>query len=158
MSFFVLLGVVIPWDTYNEPALSMTPWRLIIGTTLLFLFRRIPVAVLLKKAMTNIKTYREAFFLDILDRLALVQSSQHFLSRHKWIPGGLGKLDYFHRVHLLKPSRPRSCPPSALLWCARRSYMALLSPFGCLADSSRTSEPGGPPALLAQTRNEFLRG
>lgn len=62
MSFFVLLGAIVPWKSYSAPALFMIPWRLIIGTLLLFLFRRIPVVFLMKQVMNDIKTYREALF------------------------------------------------------------------------------------------------
>ncbi|KAI8149719.1 Sodium/hydrogen exchanger family-domain-containing protein [Fennellomyces sp. T-0311] len=62
LAIFVYIGAIIPWWSFHDPALGLTPWRLVLIAILVLLFRRLPVVVLLKPVMPAMKTYREAVF------------------------------------------------------------------------------------------------
>lgn len=62
LTFFVFLGAMIPWRSFNQPDLHISAWRLAIGTLLIFVLRRIPAVLLLKPIIPDIKTWREALF------------------------------------------------------------------------------------------------
>ncbi len=62
LAYFVYLGTVIPWEQYNNADLGLTPWRLVVIAIFVILFRRIPVMMLLKPLIPDIKTWREALF------------------------------------------------------------------------------------------------
>lgn len=62
MAFFVYFGSVIPWSEFNAPNLSITPWRLVVISILILLFRRIPVVFACYKICPDIRNPREALF------------------------------------------------------------------------------------------------
>ncbi|KAI9051482.1 hypothetical protein LZ554_004528 [Drepanopeziza brunnea f. sp. 'monogermtubi'] len=62
LAYFVYLGTVIPWEQYNNVALGLTPWRLVVIALFVILFRRIPIMLALKPLIPDIKTWREALF------------------------------------------------------------------------------------------------
>lgn len=63
LAFFVYFGSIIPWEQFNQPEiLGLTPWRLVVLGLLVLFFRRLPIMLLLKPAIPDIKTWREAFF------------------------------------------------------------------------------------------------
>ncbi|KAL9000332.1 MAG: hypothetical protein Q9169_001049 [Polycauliona sp. 2 TL-2023] len=62
LAYFVYLGSVIPWDQYNNPLIGLTPWRLVVISILVLLFRRIPIVLALKPFIPDVKTWREALF------------------------------------------------------------------------------------------------
>ncbi|MCJ1375178.1 hypothetical protein MMC20_006412 [Loxospora ochrophaea] len=62
LSYFVFLGSVIPWQQYNVPELGITPWKLVVIAIFVIFFRRIPVMMLLKPIIPDVKTWREALF------------------------------------------------------------------------------------------------
>jgi Na(+)/H(+) antiporter len=62
LAYFVYLGTIIPWEQYNNPAIGTTPWRLVVIAIFVILFRRIPIMMLLKPLIPDIKTWREALF------------------------------------------------------------------------------------------------
>jgi NhaP-type Na+/H+ or K+/H+ antiporter len=62
LAYFVYLGTIIPWEQYNNPALGLTPWRLVVIAIFVILFRRIPVMMALKPLIPDVKTWREALF------------------------------------------------------------------------------------------------
>lgn len=62
LAYFVYFGSIIPWEDYNAPALGLTPWRLVVIAILVIFFRRIPIMLLLKPIIPDIKTWREALF------------------------------------------------------------------------------------------------
>ena len=62
LTFFVFLGAMIPWRSFNQPKLGIAAWRLVVCTFFIFLFRRIPAILCLKPFIPNIKTWREALF------------------------------------------------------------------------------------------------
>ena len=63
LTFFVYYGTVIPWEQFNSPdVIGTSPWRLVVLGILVLLFRRIPVMLMLKPLVPDIKTWREALF------------------------------------------------------------------------------------------------
>ncbi|KAJ4332197.1 Na+/H+ antiporter [Didymella glomerata] len=63
LAFFVYFGSIIPWTTFNAPDLiGTTPWRLVVLGLLVLFFRRIPIMLMLKPFIPDIKTWREASF------------------------------------------------------------------------------------------------
>ncbi|KAI4138989.1 MAG: hypothetical protein L6R39_006516, partial [Caloplaca ligustica] len=62
LAYFVYLGSIIPWEQFNNPAIGLTPWRLVVISILVIFFRRIPIMMLLKPVIPDVKTWREALF------------------------------------------------------------------------------------------------
>lgn len=62
LAFFVYFGSIIPWEDYNAPDLGLTPWRLVVIAILVIFFRRIPIMLVLKPIIPDVKTWREALF------------------------------------------------------------------------------------------------
>jgi Na(+)/H(+) antiporter len=62
LAYFVYLGTIIPWEQYNNPALGLTPWRLVVIALFVIFFRRIPIMMALKPVIPDVKTWREALF------------------------------------------------------------------------------------------------
>ncbi|KAF2225823.1 Sodium/hydrogen exchanger family-domain-containing protein [Elsinoe ampelina] len=63
LAFFVYFGTIIPWEQFNaEQILGLTAWRLVVVAILVLLFRRIPIMLVLKPIIPDMKTWREAFF------------------------------------------------------------------------------------------------
>ncbi|TVY62826.1 Na(+)/H(+) antiporter, partial [Lachnellula suecica] len=62
LAYFVYLGTVIPWEQYNNVALGLTPWRLVVIALFVIFFRRIPIMMALKPLIPDVKTWREALF------------------------------------------------------------------------------------------------
>lgn len=63
LAFFVYFGTIIPWDQFNSPEIiGLSPWRLVVLGLLVLFFRRIPIMLMLKPFIPDIKTWREASF------------------------------------------------------------------------------------------------
>lgn len=63
LAFFVYFGAIIPWGQFNSPdIIGLTPWRLVVLGLLVLFFRRIPIMLILKPVIPDIKTWREASF------------------------------------------------------------------------------------------------
>ncbi|EEA28623.1 Na+/H+ antiporter Nha1 [Talaromyces marneffei ATCC 18224] len=62
LAYFVYFGAIIPWSSYNMPELGMVPWRLVVIAILVIFFRRIPIMMILKPIIPDVKTWREALF------------------------------------------------------------------------------------------------
>ncbi|KAH6603629.1 alkali metal cation h+ antiporter nha1 [Trichoderma cornu-damae] len=62
LAYFVYFGTIIPWEQYNNGFLGMEVWRLVVIAVFVILFRRIPVMMLLKPFIPDIKNWREALF------------------------------------------------------------------------------------------------
>ncbi|KAH7355757.1 Sodium/hydrogen exchanger family-domain-containing protein [Pyrenochaeta sp. MPI-SDFR-AT-0127] len=63
LAFFVYFGAIIPWGQFNAPEIiGLTPWRLVVLGILVLFFRRIPIMLILKPVIPDIKTWREASF------------------------------------------------------------------------------------------------
>lgn len=59
---FVYIGAWLPFDSFNIPALGITPWRLAVLTTGIMTLRRIPAILLLYRWIPEITSWREALF------------------------------------------------------------------------------------------------
>ena len=62
LAFFVYFGSIVPWEQYNNHAIGLVPWRLVVIAIFVIFFRRIPVMLLLKPIIPDVKTWREALF------------------------------------------------------------------------------------------------
>jgi sodium/hydrogen antiporter len=62
LAYFVYLGTIIPWEMYNDGNLGLSAWRLSVMAIFVILFRRIPIMLLLKPIIPDVKTWREALF------------------------------------------------------------------------------------------------
>ncbi|KAJ5469008.1 hypothetical protein N7475_006760 [Penicillium sp. IBT 31633x] len=62
LAYFVYFGSIIPWEDFNAPELGLTPWRLVVIAILVLFFRRIPIMLMLKPIIPDVKTWREALF------------------------------------------------------------------------------------------------
>ncbi|KAG9002488.1 hypothetical protein FRB94_003848 [Tulasnella sp. JGI-2019a] len=60
---FIYIGAWIPFKDFNQIAnFSITPWRLVVLSILILIFRRLPAIVALYKWIPDIKNLREAVF------------------------------------------------------------------------------------------------
>ncbi|KAL6709200.1 Na+/H+ antiporter [Coniothyrium glycines] len=63
LAFFVYFGAIIPWEQFNQyDLIGLQPWRLVVLGLLVLFFRRIPIMLMLKPVIPDIKTWREASF------------------------------------------------------------------------------------------------
>lgn len=62
LAYFVYLGTIIPWGSFNDSTIGLQAWRLSVLAILVILFRRIPIMMALKPLIPDIKTWREALF------------------------------------------------------------------------------------------------
>lgn len=62
LAYFVYFGSIIPWQDYNNAEIGLVPWRLVVIAVLVVFFRRIPIMLLLKTFIPDVKTWREALF------------------------------------------------------------------------------------------------
>ncbi|PWY67581.1 hypothetical protein BO94DRAFT_590848 [Aspergillus sclerotioniger CBS 115572] len=62
LAYFVYFGSIIPWEDYNNPSIGLVPWRLVVIALLVIFFRRIPIMLMLKPIIPDVKTWREALF------------------------------------------------------------------------------------------------
>jgi sodium/hydrogen antiporter len=47
LTFYVFIGSIVPWPSFNSVDLDIVPWRLVVGTLAIFLLRRIPIFMFL---------------------------------------------------------------------------------------------------------------
>ncbi|KAI0486793.1 alkali metal cation/H+ antiporter Nha1 C terminus-domain-containing protein [Xylaria cf. heliscus] len=62
LAYFVYLGTIIPWEMYNNFDIGLSAWRLTVMSIFVILFRRIPIMLILKPIIPDVKTWREALF------------------------------------------------------------------------------------------------
>lgn len=62
LTFFVYFGAIVPWPQFNDSALGMDIWRLILLAVVVIFLRRIPAVLALKPFTPDIKSWREALF------------------------------------------------------------------------------------------------
>lgn len=62
MSYFVYFGAIVPWEQFNNAAIGIHAWKLVILAILVLLFRRLPIVLAMKPFTPDIRTWREAFF------------------------------------------------------------------------------------------------
>ncbi|CAD6445431.1 72d26d1f-1d0e-493e-8871-02b4135c1982-CDS [Sclerotinia trifoliorum] len=63
-TMFVYFGSIIPWDQFQPTTITpnIKSWTLVLFLILVLLFRRIPILLLAKPIIPDIRTYREALF------------------------------------------------------------------------------------------------
>lgn len=59
---FIYIGAWLSFDQFNQPALGITPWRLIVLAIIIIVLRRIPCLFVLSKFLPEIADWREALF------------------------------------------------------------------------------------------------
>jgi NhaP-type Na+/H+ or K+/H+ antiporter len=59
---FAYVGAWTPFNDFNNPVLTLSPWRLVAIAILVLLLRRLPPMMALYKWIPDIKTFREALF------------------------------------------------------------------------------------------------
>ncbi len=59
---FVYVGAWMPFDSFSDPTLSLSIWRLICIAILILMLRRLPIILGLFKWIPDIKSFREALF------------------------------------------------------------------------------------------------
>lgn len=62
LAFFVYFGSIVPWADFNNSALGLNVWRLVVLAVVVIFLRRIPAVIALKPFTPDIKSWREAFF------------------------------------------------------------------------------------------------
>lgn len=62
LAYFVYLGAIVPWEDFNNAAIGLNVWRLVVIAILVIFFRRIPIMLILKPIIPDVKTWREALF------------------------------------------------------------------------------------------------
>ncbi|KAL2024687.1 hypothetical protein VTK56DRAFT_6888 [Thermocarpiscus australiensis] len=70
LAYFVYFGTIIPWSAFNNPAIGrqdgqdfgLQAWKLVVLAIFVLLFRRIPIMLVLKPVISDLKTWREALF------------------------------------------------------------------------------------------------
>ena len=59
---FIYIGAWMPFASFDEPELGITPWRLVVLFVAILFLRRIPPLFLLYKWVPEISTWKEALF------------------------------------------------------------------------------------------------
>ncbi|KAK4200433.1 putative Na(+)/H(+) antiporter [Triangularia verruculosa] len=62
LTYFIYFGTIIPWEDFNDHAIGLYAWRLVVLAIFVILFRRIPIMMALKPVIPDLKTWREALF------------------------------------------------------------------------------------------------
>lgn len=62
LAYFVYFGSIIPWEQYHVPEHGLPVWRLVVIAIFVIFFRRIPIMLILKPIIPDVKTWREALF------------------------------------------------------------------------------------------------
>ncbi|ETW80394.1 Na(+)/H(+) antiporter [Heterobasidion irregulare TC 32-1] len=68
---FIYIGAWLPFDQFNQAALGITPWRLVVLTVAILTLRRIPPLLLLYKLVPEISGWREALFAGHFDPIGV---------------------------------------------------------------------------------------
>ncbi|KDQ54692.1 hypothetical protein JAAARDRAFT_38366 [Jaapia argillacea MUCL 33604] len=94
-SVFIVLGTILPWDSWLEPDVLPFP-RLILLAFAILLLRRLPITLLLTPIIPQIKTMKEALFVGhfgpigigalYYTLIALEELPEEYESRDKTIP------------------------------------------------------------------------
>lgn len=61
-SMFVYFGALMPWDSFSDPRIGVSPSNLILLCVLILSLRRIPAVLIFWKLIPDIKTWTEALF------------------------------------------------------------------------------------------------
>ncbi|KAL3237706.1 Nha1p RNJ42_00693 [Nakaseomyces bracarensis] len=61
-AYFIYFGAIVPWAQFNNGAIGLNVWRLIVLAIIVIFLRRIPAVLILKPVIPDIKSWREALF------------------------------------------------------------------------------------------------
>lgn len=87
LGYFAFVGALVPWSSFSSETLSVAPWRLVLGTLLIFLFRRFPMVLLFKGFVPDLKTWREASFYGHFGPIGAGALFSALIIRGKLTPG-----------------------------------------------------------------------
>ncbi|PLW42700.1 hypothetical protein PCANC_07925 [Puccinia coronata f. sp. avenae] len=59
---FIYVGATIPFKAWNDAILTLVPWKMVLLALAILLLRRLPIMLLLRRLMPELKTDREALF------------------------------------------------------------------------------------------------
>lgn len=59
---FIYVGASIPFSSWNDPSLTLVPWRLVVLGLSILIVRRLPILILMQRIIPDFKTHREAVF------------------------------------------------------------------------------------------------
>lgn len=62
LTFFVYFGAIVPWPDFDNSAIGLDVWRLVVLAVVVIFLRRIPAVLALKPFTPDIKSWREALF------------------------------------------------------------------------------------------------
>ena len=103
---FMYIGMILPWDEFNQPELTgITYGRLIVLGVLILLLRRIPAMMAMFKAMpSTVKTWKEALFMGYFGPIGTSHPKECFaqfecLQRNQ----GIGAVFYVEHTRHLFP-------------------------------------------------------
>ncbi|KAF9120760.1 hypothetical protein BGW39_011114 [Mortierella sp. 14UC] len=92
LACFVYIGASIPFSSFNDAALGLSVWRLIVLGIVILLLRRLPFVVALKPLIPALTTYRDAAFAGwfgpigvgavFFSKLAAMQTHPEHLGEH----------------------------------------------------------------------------
>ncbi|KAI5289471.1 hypothetical protein KEM52_000777 [Ascosphaera acerosa] len=115
LAYFVYFGSIIPWQQFNQAFIGLHAWRLVIISIFVVLFRRIPIMLLLKPIIPDIKTWREALFAGHFGPIGVGAIFASILARAELETDSTQPLH-----HLPKPGDPEYHPEHAsvitLIW------------------------------------------
>lgn len=87
LGYFAFIGALVPWSSFSSVELSIAPWRLAVGTLLIFIFRRFPMILLFKNFVPDLRTWREASFYGHFGPIGAGALFSALIIRGKLTPG-----------------------------------------------------------------------
>lgn len=87
LCYFAYIGSLVPWNDFSSQNLALVPWRLVVGTLCIFTIRRLPLILLFKRLIPDIKTWREASFYGHFGPLGAGSLFSALLVQGKLTPG-----------------------------------------------------------------------
>jgi hypothetical protein len=97
---FIYIGAIIPFDSFNDPSIYITWWRLLIFAILVLILRRLPAILAMYRWIPDIKTFREALFTGWFGPMGVGAVFISTLAKHS-IPEGAVEKDT-EQVDLLR--------------------------------------------------------
>ena len=62
IAVFTWFGSIMPWSDFNNPALDLSWWRLVLLAVCILIFRRLPIILAFKPLLSQLTTWQEALF------------------------------------------------------------------------------------------------
>lgn len=80
---FVYVGAWMPFNQFDDPLLTLSPWRLVVIAILVLLLRRLPIMIALYKWIPDVKTFREAIFSGHFGPIGVGTSTCNFFFEYR---------------------------------------------------------------------------